>query len=144
MASEYLDEEWARVTNWPMEISSHGRIYSISAHKFLKPARLHGAIGEDWYVLCGGSWHSVRRLVSRCFGIELPKEWEPYFDKTPRYRAAPYRGRVVHTETGTVFPNAKAAAGREPLGDFNNVTSTFVRKGEGAVPTSTAYHKGEF
>lgn len=110
MASEYLDEEWARVTNWPMEISSHGRIYSISAHKFLKPARLHGTIGEDWYVLCGGSWHSVRRLVSRCFGIELPKEWEPYFDKTPRYRAAPYRGRVVHTETGTVFPNAKTAA----------------------------------
>ena len=49
-------------------------------------------------------------------------------------------------ELGTLYYNMynPDTAVREPLGDFNNVTSTFVRKGEGAVPTSTAYHKGEF
>ena len=93
-----------------MEISSYGRVYSLNAHKFLKPMRLKGTIGEDWYVLCGGRWHSVRRLVSRCFEIELPRDWEPMFDSTPRFRSSPYRGRVVHTDSGTVFPNAKTAA----------------------------------
>jgi len=49
-------------------------------------------------------------------------------------------------ELGTLYYNMynPDTAVREPLGDFNNVTSTFVRKGEGAVPTSTAYHKGDF
>ena len=110
MASDFLDENWASIEGWPMEISSYGRVYSINAHKFLKPMYLRGTIGEDWYVLCRGSWHSVRRLVSRCFEIELPKNWEPMFDRTPRFRSSPYRGRVIHAESGAVFPNAKAAA----------------------------------